>query len=144
MQETGSNSKISVLVTRNGFSYRTSLCAQSEWLSADRVFTLPEFQKRYDSVEISVFTPKFTIVPSQFFSQISARETLSDVVTLSEGDIVETCELPSIGENLSKVLSSMILRPDGTSVRPVPELLCLLRCLDTVKDYNKVLASFCG
>jgi len=152
MPVTGNKSKISVLITRNGFSYKTDACAQSDWLSADRVFTLPDFQKRYDEVEISAFTHKFTLVPEQFFRKEYARAALSDVVTLCENDLVEYVPLENLGavavysnamgESLSKAISSMILTTDGNSGRVFPELYWLLKNLDGISDYNKVLASY--
>lgn len=152
MPVTGNKSKISVLITRNGFSYKTDGCAQSEWLSADRVFTQPEFQKRYEEIEISAFTPKFTLVPEQFFRKEAARSALSEVVTLSDNDLVEHVSLPplgavaiysnAMGESLSKAVSSMLLHPDGSAERVYPELYWLLRSLEAVGEYNKVLASY--
>ncbi|MCQ2143437.1 MAG: DUF3822 family protein [Bacteroidales bacterium] len=121
-------------------------------MSADRVFTLPEFQKRYDEIEISAFTPKFTLVPDQFFRKEYARQALADVVSLGENDLVESLPLENIGavavysnsmgESLSKAVSSMILYPDGSSPRVYPELYWLLRSLENVDQYNKVLASY--
>lgn len=151
MQVTGNNKKISVQVSLNGFSFSTYGCARSGWLSADRVFTTPEFQKRYDEVEISVFTPKFTLVPENFFSADNAREMLSSVVTLDPSDSIECCPVEefgavavysnNIGESLSRVVSQIVLQVDGSSVAPVPELVCQLRSLSSIENYNKIVAS---
>ena len=63
-------------------------------MSADRIFTTSEFQKRYESVDVSVFSPKAALVPSQFFISERAREILADVVKISDSDVVEYVHVP--------------------------------------------------
>lgn len=48
----------------------------------------------------------------------------------------------AMGESLSKAVSSMLLHPDGSAERVYPELYWLLRALESVGEYNKVLASY--
>jgi hypothetical protein len=48
----------------------------------------------------------------------------------------------SIGETLSRVISETTLRTDGTKARPLPELFYMLRELQSLPDYNKILASY--
>ena len=147
--------RISIQVGLSGYSFKLETADSqhaSPWMSAERVFTTSEFQSRYDKVEISVFTPKCALVPKQFFSPEIAREMLSDVAHLGESDSVSYAEVPeyaavmvysnSIGETLSKVISETVRTVDGEKSTPLPELYYMLSYLSTIKDYNKILASY--
>ena len=124
----------------------------SGWLSPDHIFTAPEFQSRYDDVEISLLTHKCTLVPAQFFSPELSGNLLSEVVDLDEGDSVEYVEMPdsgnilvfslSVGETLSKVLSDTVLRSDGYKARVLPEMYYMLRDLSSIPEYNRIVASY--
>ena len=124
----------------------------SAWLSADRLFTTPEFQRRYDVVEISLLTPKVALVPEAFLDPSEPRRALEEVVSLSDTDIVETVPVPflasvlvysnSIGESLSKVLSQTVMPASGVPVRVLPEMYYLLCELERIAEYNKVVASW--
>jgi hypothetical protein len=124
----------------------------SGWLGAERLFTTPEFQCRYDRVEISLLTPKVALVPEVFFNPEAARKALSEVVALEETDKVEWVEVPafssvlvfsnSIGESLSRVLAQTVLPASGNPVRVLPELYYLLSMLDAIQEYNKIVASW--
>ena len=146
---------ISIQVSLSGYSFKVRTGADvtaSGWLGAERIFTTPEFQRRYDNVEISLFTPKVALVPESFFGAQSARAALSEVCTLDETDFVETVPVPaqasvlvfsnSIGESLSKVLSQTVLPASGTPVRVLPEMYYLLGQLDSLPEYNKIVASW--
>ena len=146
---------ISIQVSLSGYSFKVHTPEKdtaSPWLDAARVFTTPEFQRRYDKVEISLLTPKVALVPEAFLDRLGARDALSEVVALREGDYVETVPLPSMGavllfsnsidESLSRVLAQTVLPSSGTPVRVLPEMYYLLRQLDTLTEYNKVLASW--
>lgn len=151
MQETGNNSRLSVQVGLNGFSIDNG-CARSGWLGADRIFTMPEFQARYDEVDISVFTRKFTLVPENFFRPESARELLSGVVTLGEDDSVAYAAMPKFGAvavystseggSLARVIGEMVRRTDGSRGLVLPEQCFLLNTMDGISEYNKVVASY--
>ena len=65
----------------------------SGWMTADRIFTTPELQKRYSDVEISVFTPKCTLVPAQFYSPEMARTLLTEVTSVSDDDSVSAVQM---------------------------------------------------
>ena len=124
----------------------------SDWLSADRVFTTSEFQKRYDQVELSVYTPKCTLVPQQFYSTEVAHDLLSEVVALSDDEMVESVALPEfnavlvysnkIGETLTRVISETVLCADGSKSRPLPVAYYMLKSLADIKEYNKILAAY--
>ena len=146
---------ISIQVGLSGYSFKIQAddaVRSSGWMSADRIFTASELQRRYSDVEISVFTPKCTLIPSQFHNPAESKAMLDDVTYLSDSDPVESVEVPefaavlvysnSIGETLSKVISETTLRTDGTKARPLPELYFMLRQLPTLADYNKILASY--
>ena len=72
MQVTGSNSgeSISVQISLSGYVSRicnNGVSVSSGWMSADRFFTDPQFRRGYDEVSVSLFTPKFVLVPEHFF-----------------------------------------------------------------------------
>ena len=147
--------RISIQVSLSGFSfavYSGSSIRRSPWHSAEKLFTTPEFQKRYDEVDISLLTPKFTLVPESFFDESKAAQMLSEVAPLREVDVVEWIEVPAQGavliysvsmdESLSRVLSQNVLRKDGTSAKVLPEVYYLLSSLQDCPDYNKIMASW--
>ena len=148
--------RISIQVGLSGYSFKvwdgSSDSRASEWMSADRIFTTSEFQRRYEEVEVSVFTPKVTLVPANFYSKDNAREMLAEVINLSDDDAAESIEIPqlasvliystAIGETLSKVISQTVLKTDGTKARILPEMYFMLRQLGNLQEYNKILASY--
>ena len=148
--------RISIQVGLSGYSFKIRdnerECHVSEWMPSDRVFTTPEFQKRYEEVEVSVFTPKVTLVPANFFTPDRAVEMLGEVVKLSEDDVVEYVEVPQlasvliysnmIGESLSKVICETVKRTDGTKARILPEVYFMLQQLASMSEYNTILASY--
>ena len=147
---------ISIQVGLSGYSFRLwnagQMTSASGWLSSERIFTTPEFQRRYDNVAVSVFTPKVALVPAQFFSPERAKELLDDVVNIGVNDTVEFVEVPhlasvlvysnAIGETLSKVISETVLKLDGSKARLLPEMYYILEQLPSLKEYNKILASY--
>jgi hypothetical protein len=147
---------ISIQVGLSGYSFRLwnagQMTSASGWLSSERIFTTPEFQRRYDEVAVSVFTPKVALVPAQFFSPERAKELLDDVVNIGVNDTVEFVEVPhlasvlvysnAIGETLSRVISETVLKLDGSKARLLPEMYYILEQLPSLKEYNKVLASY--
>ena len=147
--------RISIQVGLSGYSFKIQAddsVRSSGWMSADRIFTTPEFQRRYDEVDVAVFTPKCSLVPAQCHHPMHIRAALNEVADISETDVVESIEVPefaavlvysnSIGETLSKVISETTVRTDGSGTRPLPELYFMLRQLPELADYNKILASY--
>ena len=146
---------ISIQVGLSGYSFKIQAGSEetvSGWMSSDKIFTTPQLQRRYDNVEISVFTPKCTLVPAQFHSPDMSRKLLSEVTVIRDEDPVDYVGLPdqaavlvysnSIGETLSKVMAETVLCSDGTRTRPLPEQYFRLRDLAKVNDYNKIIASY--
>ena len=143
------HSGISIQVSLSGFSFNGS-----PWLTAEHVFTTPEFQRRWPQVEISLLTHKVTLVPDSFLEPASARSALAEVASLRDTDFVETVPVPGLGatlvysnsldETLSRVLAQTVLPESGTPVRVLPEMYYLLRELDNVSEYNKIIASWHG
>ena len=146
---------ISIQVSLSGYSFKVagpSGVTTSSWLGADRLFTTPEFQRRYNRVEISLLTSKVSLVPEMFFAPDQARKALSEVVSLEEADKVEWIPVPafssvlvfsnSIGESLSRVLSQTVLPASGEPVRVLPELYYQLSMLEALPEYNKIIASW--
>lgn len=152
---TNIKNRISIQVSLSGYSFKIQDedgSRSSGWMSAERVFTTPEFQKRYDQVDVSVFTPKFTLIPSHFHHPMRVRENLAEVARLEETDLVESAEIPefaavllysnTIGETLSRVVSETVLATDGSKSSPLPEIYFMLKTLPLLPDYNKILASY--
>ena len=147
--------RISIQVSLNGYSFKIEdggKTSFSEWLPMDRVFSVPELQQRYDKVTVSLLTPKTTLVPASFFDPEKAREALSEVARLDEGDVVEHFPVPSldaeivyslsIGETFSRSISRMTPDSSGIPSRVVPEMYCLLEDFGKISDYNRILASY--
>ena len=147
--------RISIQVGLSGYSFKIEAdgtVRSSEWLGAGRIFTSAEFQKRYDEVEVSVFTPKCALVPKQFHRPGASRELLAEIADIADTDVIECIDVPqfgsvlvysnTIGESLSKVISEMVLKTDGNVSRPLPELYYMLMHLSDIQDYNKILASY--
>ncbi len=147
--------RISIQVGLSGYSFKIQADSQtrsSDWMGADQVFATSEFQKVYDEVEVSVFTPKFALVPSQFFDSAAAFEILSEVSEVESGDEVNMIELSeyssvlvysnTTGSELSRVVSATVRRSDGSMPRPLPEIYYMLKSLNDLGEYNKILASY--
>ena len=147
--------RISIQVGLSGYSFKVQadeVERSSGWLSAERIFSTPEFQRRYSEVEVSVFTPKCTLVPAQFHLPENSRQMLSEVVDLTDDEGVEYVSVPEFAAVLlysnttvgamARVVSETVLRTDGTKARPLPELYYMLRHLSQMTEYNKVLASY--
>lgn len=146
---------ISIQVTLSGYAFKIKSgdeARTSGWLGAERIFTCPELQKRYDSVSISLLTPKFTLVPSQFFKAESARSILSEVVSIRDTDSVEYVDVPqfgaclvfssSIDESLSRLISQSVRTTAGQTARILPEIYYILEDLPRCPDYNRILATW--
>ncbi len=155
MPATGSNDIIRIQVARSGFLYRLGddkAGHSSRWMDAGSVFTVEAFQRRYDDVRISLFTPKVTLAPSQFVRDGGERELLASVAALGENDAAGRVELPemaltmlyslSIGETLSSTIASMVLKTDGSRAAVLPELYYMLKSLSGIPQYNKVVAAY--
>ena len=147
---------ISIQVSLSGYSFKVHTGEEegprSAWIGAERLFTTPEFQRRYQKVEVSLLTPKVALVPEGFYNPGMARTALAEVASLEEGDFVESVNLPSLasvlvfsntlGESLSKVIAQTVLPSTGVPVRVLPEMYYLLRQLETLPEYNKIVASW--
>ena len=146
---------ISIQVGLSGYSFKVydaDGCTSSEWLAPERLFSSSQMQKRYDEVEISMFTHKFTLVPSQFHNPIEPRTILEEVADVLFEDNVETVAVPqfasvlvysdSVGGSLPRVISEMVMQTDGTKVRPLPEVWYMLSVLEQIGEYNKIVASY--
>lgn len=147
--------RISIQVGLSGYSFQieeNSSVHSSGWQGAERIFTTQEFQQRYDWVDISLFTPKFALVPKQFFNPLSARQALAEVVSVRDSDIVDHIEVEefnavlvysnSIGESLSKVISQTVMNHSGDHFPILPEAYYLLKRTVQCTEYNKILASY--
>ncbi len=147
--------RISIQVGLSGYSFKIQSADDfkaSSWMSAERIFSTPEFLRRYDEVEISVFTPKFTLVPEQFNDHSDMVGMLAPVADVDSNDEVMTVSVPefdavlvysnTIGETLSRAVSETVLDKEGNKTRPLPEMYYMLRSVLNLPDYNKILASY--
>ena len=147
---------ISIQVSLSGYSFKVRTPEgeepRSAWIGAERLFTTAEFQRRYADVEVSLLTPKVALVPESFYNPGRARPALEEVAVLEEGDYVESVPLPSlgsvlvfsntVGESLSRVIAQTVLPSSGVPVRVLPEMYYLLKQLETLTEYNKIVASW--
>ena len=125
---------------------------ESGWRAADTVFTAPELQRRYPKVEVSLLTPKVALVPTAFFEEGKEREALAETVLLGDDDEVGHIGLPeyaaelvyslSIGEMLSRTISRAVLDEEGKAARILPEMYFILKDLQKVDEYNRIVASY--
>ena len=147
--------RISIQVGLSGYSFKIQAegnSHSSEWLSAERIFNTSEFMKRYDQVDVSVFTPKFALVPKGFHAPEVSRHLLSEVANVGETDVVDHVDLPqfgavliyslNVGGTLAKVVSETVIRTDGTKGRMLPEIYYILEAMSGIMDYNKIVASY--
>ena len=138
---------MSIQVSLSGFSFNGS-----DWIGSEKLFTTPEFQRRYSSVEISLLTPKVALIPEPFFNPEHSRAALEETVAIEPSDLVEYVEVPSlasvlvysnsIGESLSKVMANTVLPSSGVPAKVLPEMFYLLRELEGLTEYNKIAASW--
>ena len=139
----------------SGYSFKIQTADEvrtSPWMSAERIFSTPEFLQRYDKVEISVFTPKVTLVPDQFNNTDDALRMLSPVADVQKDDEVTSISVPefaaslvysnNIGETLSRAVSETVMDKEGNKSTPLPEMYFMLRSVLDLQDYNKILASY--
>lgn len=148
-------SRISIQVALSGYSFKIQegdTEFRSGWLTAEHVFTTGEFQRRYGAVNISLMTPKCTLIPEHFFDPTGIRQSLEDVVRISPEDQVEFIRMPkqgavlvfsnNLGETLSRTIAQTVLTEDGYQARILPEMYYLLEDMEKCRDYNKIIASY--
>ena len=147
--------RISIQVGLSGYSFKiedAENASSSGWMGPESVFTVKELQRRYDSVDVAVFTPYCTLVPQNFYRPESAKSHLQEVSRLPEGAVVESVQVPefgavlvysnSIGGTLHKVIAESVLMPDGNKAKPLPEMYYMLSDVLNISDYNRILASY--
>ena len=147
--------RISIQVGLSGYSFKIESEKEnmvSGWMPAESIFTVPQMQRRYADVVLSVFTPLCTLVPENFHKPELSWQILSDIVALPESALVEYAEIPeynavmvysaSIGGTLHKVVSESVLRTDGSKPRQLPELYHMVKALSGLSEYNRIVASY--
>ena len=146
---------ISIQVCLNGYSFKlreSGSFVESGWRPADTVFTAKELQRSYPDVELSLLTPKVALVPAAFFDEGKLRDTLAETVILGDGDEVRHISLPeyaaelvyslSIGEVLSRTIAQTVLDAGGKNPDVLPEMFFILKDLQRVDEYNRIVASY--
>ncbi|MBQ9476930.1 MAG: DUF3822 family protein [Bacteroidales bacterium] len=101
-------------------------------------------------MEISLLTPKCTLVPVRFFDPASAAEALGQVISLTSEDRVRSVEVPQWDAVLvysdpedgrySKIISKQDI--SGEPEEAKPEMFHILRDLGSCPEYNKILATY--
>jgi hypothetical protein len=147
--------RISIQVGLSGYSFKIQAegnSHSSEWLSAERIFNTSEFMRRYGQVDVSVFTPKFALVPNCFHAPDVSRQMLEEVANVEEGDHVDHVEVPqfgavlvyslNVGGTLAKVVYETVIKTDGTKGRMLPEIYYMMDAMSEISDYNKIVASY--
>ena len=147
--------RISIQVGLSGYSFKIESANGTEssgWLGAESIFTVSQMQKRYSDVHIAVFTPYCTLIPENFHKPELSKEMLSEVADLPQGAVVEYVPVPeynavmlysnNLGGTLHKVVSESVLRTDGTKALPLPELYSMLKSLNGIQEYNRIVASY--
>ena len=146
---------ISIQVGLSGYSfkvYSSEGVESSAWLKPEQLFSSVQMQRRYDEVSIASFAPKFALIPAQFHNPAEARMMLSEVADIAENDVVEAVKVPQLasvllysettGGSLPRVISEMVLKTDGSKVHPLPEVYYMLSSLESIGEYNKIVASY--
>lgn len=85
--------------------------------------------------ELSLLTPKCTLVPAHFYNPASSRASLGEVVVLDDADIVKAAEVPQYDAVL------LYAAPSEAS-QALPELWHILKGLPSIREYNRILASW--
>lgn len=100
-------------------------------------------------MEISLLTPKCTLVPANFYESESAREALGEVVRLEAGDEIRCMEVPQYDAVLvyadsaeGKYSKEIDENVSGESEGALPEMFYILRDLPKCPEYNKILANY--
>lgn len=100
-------------------------------------------------MEISLLTPKCTLVPAHFFEPDSARNALEDVVNLDDRDEVKYLEVSQYDAVLIYADSEGGVYPkeinedvSGEGHDALPEMFHILRDLPKCREYNKILATY--
>ncbi len=81
-----------------------------------------------------MFTPKCTLVPSDFYRQTCERDYLSQVACLSSEERVSSVFLPEYG--------AYLLWAHAEGVDALPEMYYVLTGLKECPEYNKILCSW--
>ena len=98
-------------------------------------------------MEVSILTPKCTLVPADLFEPDKASAMLSEVVGLEDDDVVSHVEVPQYGavllyaDSSSDKYSKTIKDISGKGVGTLPEMFYILRDLRECSEYNKLVAS---
>ena len=77
--------RISIQVGLSGYSFKIESEKEnmvSGWMPAESIFTVPQMQRRYADVVLSVFTPLCTLVPENFHKPELSWQILSDIFVL--------------------------------------------------------------
>lgn len=84
--------------------------------------------------DLSLLTPKCTLVPAHFYNPASSRASLEEVVVLDASDVVMSVEVPWYD-------AYMLYAAPSQDTKALPELWHIVRELPRISDYNKIICS---
>ena len=85
--------------------------------------------------EVSLLTPKCTLVPAHFFNPASSGQSLGEVALLSGTDVVKWADVPEYD-------AVLVYAAPSEESTALPELWYVLRDLPGIREYNRILASW--
>lgn len=98
-------------------------------------------------MEISLLTPKCTLVPADFIDRGACREILGEVAIVSDEDEVICKDIPqfhavliyAFGSDSTRIVNEEIISDEDS---PQSEMYFILRDLNKCPDYNKILCTW--
>lgn len=99
-------------------------------------------------MEISLLTPRCTLVPEQCFDPSRSREALAEVALLEDTDVVKYVRIPQYGavllyaDSTDDRYSKTIKDISGKSTSTLPEMFYILRALSESSEHNRIVANW--
>ena len=85
--------------------------------------------------EVSLLTPKCTLVPAHFFNPASSGQSLGEVALLDGTEVVRWADVPEYD-------AVLVYAAPSEESTALPELWYVLRDLPGIREYNRILASW--
>ncbi|MBO4263234.1 MAG: DUF3822 family protein [Bacteroidales bacterium] len=99
-------------------------------------------------MEISLLTPKCTLVPADFFEPARVRDLLSAVCSLNGDEDVRYVEIPQYAAWLvycdDRQSAAISENEVSGGEEPLPDLFYILQALPGCPEYNKILCAWRG
>ena len=85
--------------------------------------------------EVTLLTPKCTLVPAHFFNPASSGQSLGEVALLDGTEVVRWADVPEYD-------AVLVYAAPSEESTALPELWYVLRDLPGIREYNRILASW--